>query len=96
MSHDNICRDCEYKRVDDALLCSECAEDGFLDLMRSNANKRWEVLTGSYYFDSVAEVDKQSNDVFEAWVEHNPEKAGQLLFKLFDQALENYQFEGEV
>ena len=96
MSNPDICRDCEYKIVDDALLCSECAEDGFLDLMRDNANKRWEVLTGSYYFSSAAEMDKQSEEVFEAWVEHNPEKAGQLLFKLFDQALENYQFEGEL
>jgi len=96
MSNPSICRDCEYKRVDDALLCSECAEDGFLALMRDNTNKRWEVLTGSYYFSSVPEMDKQSEDVFEAWVEHNPEKAGRLLFKLFDQALANYQFEGEL
>ena len=96
MSNTDICRDCEYKRVDDALLCSECAEDGFLALMRDNTNKRWEVLTGSYYFSTVPEMDKQSEEVFEAWVEHNPEKAGRLLFKLFDQALENYQFEGEL
>ena len=96
MSNPDICRDCEYKRVDDALLCSECAEDGFLALMRDNTNKRWEVLTGSYYFSSVPEMDKQSENVFEAWVEHNPEKAGRLLFKLFDQALANYQFEGEL
>jgi hypothetical protein len=41
-------------------------------------------------------MDKHSDEILEAWVEFNPEKAGKLLFKLFDQALENYQFEGEL
>jgi hypothetical protein len=64
--------------------------------MRSDAAKRWDVFIGEHYCANAAEMDAHSSAIFEAWVEFNPEKAGKLLFKLFDQALENYQFEGEL
>ena len=96
MSNPNICRECEYNRADDAVLCSDCAEHGFIELMRTNASKRWDVFIGEYSCKNAAEMDAHSSAVFEAWIEFNPEKAGKLLFKLFDQALENYQFEGEL
>jgi len=96
MSNPIICRECEHNRADDAVLCNDCAEHGFIELMRTNADKRWDVYTGAYYYSNAAEMDKHSDEILEAWVERNPEKAGKLLFKLFDQALENYQFEGEL
>lgn len=96
MSNPNICRECEYNRADDAVLCRDCAEYGFIDLMRSEALKRWDVYTGAYSYNNAAELDQHSDALFEAWVENNPEKAGKILFKLFDRALEDYQFEGEL
>jgi hypothetical protein len=96
MSNPSICRDCEYNSVDDAVLCHDCAEDGFIEIMRSNAAKRWDVFIGEHYCANAAEMDAHSSAIFEAWVEGNPEKAGKLLFKLFDKGLEEYQFDGEL
>jgi len=96
MSNTELCRECEHNSVDDTVLCHDCAEFGFIDLMRTKASKRWEVFIGDYYYSNLAEFDSHSDAVFEAWVEGNPEKAGKLLFKLFDKGLEEYQFDGEL
>jgi len=95
MSNPNICRECEYNSVDDAVLCHDCAEFGYIDLMRSHAMRRWETYAGDYYYQYIVDLDKHSSDLFEAWIEGNPEKAGKLLFKLFDYGLEEYRVEGD-
>lgn len=96
MSNPDICRGCEAIVVEDAEFCHDCAEHDFIDLMRSEAIKRWDVYTGAYRYSNVAELDSYSDSVFEAWVENNPEKAGKLLFKLFDRSLENYRLDGDL
>lgn len=96
MSNPDICRGCEAIVVEDAEFCSDCAEMDFVDLMRSDAGKRWDVYTGGYYYSNAAEIDRYSDAVFEAWCERNPEKAGKLLFKLFDRSLQNYQLDGDL
>jgi hypothetical protein len=95
MSNPEVCRECEYNIVDDAVLCSDCAEHGYLDLMRSHAMRRWETYAGDYYYQYIVDLDKHSSDLFEAWVEGNPEKAGKLLFNLFDHGLEEYRVDGD-
>ena len=96
MSNPNICRECEYNRADDAVLCSDCAEHGFLELMRTDADARWSTFIGEYSCKGAAEMDKYSSDIFEAWAERNAEKAGKLIFALFDAQLQDYRHEGEM
>jgi hypothetical protein len=96
MSNPSICRDCEYNSVDDAVLCHDCAEDGFIEIMRSNAAKRWDVFIGEHYCANAAEMDAHSSAIFEAWVERNPEKAGKIIFAFFEAQLQDYRHEGEM
>lgn len=96
MSNPDICRECEYNRADDAVLCSDCAEHGFLELMRTNADARWGTFIGEYSGKNIAEMDKYSSDIFEAWAENNAEKAGKLIFALFNAELEQYRMDGEL
>lgn len=96
MSNPDICRGCEAIVVEDAELCRDCAEHGFLELMRTNADARWGTFIGEYSGKNIAEMDKYSSDIFEAWTERNPEKAGKLIFALFDAELEQYRMDGEL
>lgn len=96
MSNQNVCRECEYNSVDDAVLCHDCAEFSFIELMRTNAAKRWDVFIGEYSCKNAAEMDAHSSAIFEAWVENNPEKAGKIVFDLFNKELDNYRMDGEI
>jgi hypothetical protein len=96
MSNNEVCRECEYNSVDDAVLCHDCAEFNFLELMRIDADARWSTFIGEYACKNAAEMDKYSSDIFEAWIEFNPEKAGKLMFALFDAELEKYRMDGEL
>lgn len=96
MSSPNICRDCEWNEAADAVLCSDCAEHGFLELMRTDAAKRWDTYIGEYFYANAAEMDAHSSAIFEAWAERNPEKAGKIMFALFDAELEQYRMDGEL
>jgi len=96
MSNPNICRECEWNEAEDAVLCHDCAEFNFLELMRINADARWGTFIGEYSGNNAKEMDKYSSDIFEAWAENNPEKAGKIIFDLFDKELENYRMDGEL
>jgi len=47
MSNNEVCRECEHFSVEDTVLCRDCAENGFVDLMNTNAQARMETYTGS-------------------------------------------------
>ena len=96
MSNNEVCRECEHFSVEDTVLCRDCAENGFVDLMNTNAQARMETYTGEYYYSTVAEVDKFTSDIFQCWFNNDPEKAGKLIFKLFNAKLESFQHEGEL
>jgi len=96
MSNPEVCRDCEWKSVDDTVLCHDCAEDGFIEIMRSNADKRWDVFIGEHYYASKAGMDAHSLAIFEAWVENDPEKAGKIICAFFDAELKTYRHDGEI
>ena len=95
MSGYEVCRDCEHFSVEDTVLCRDCAENGFIDLMHTNAQRRWETFTGEYMYTNAAELDKYSEQIFECWFNNKPEEAGKLIFKMFDVELDAYQQEGE-
>ena len=96
MSNYEVCRDCEHFGVEDTVLCRDCAENGFIDLMNTNATARLECYTGEYYYSNVAEIDKFTDDIFQCWFNNDAEKAGKLIFKLFNAKLEQFQQDGEL
>ena len=96
MSSPDVCKSCKEVVVNDAVLCYGCAEHDFLELMRTDADARWSTFIGEYSCKNSEEMDKYSSEIFEAWAEHNPEKAGKLIFDLFNKELENYRMDGEL
>lgn len=96
MSNYEVCRDCEHFSVEDTVLCRDCAESGFIDLMNTNATARLECYTGEYFYDNVAEIDKFTDDIFQCWFNKDAEKVGKLIFKLFNAELEKFQQDGEL
>ena len=96
MSGYEVCRDCEHYSVEDTVLCRDCAENGFIDLMRSSFARRMECLTGEYYYRDLEDINKFTLEIFECWFNKDPKKAGELIFKMFDASLYSYQEDGEV
>jgi hypothetical protein len=96
MSNYEVCRDCEHFSVEDTVLCRDCAENGFIDLMNADAQRRWETFIGELMYTNAAELDRYSDQVFQAWFNKDPKKAGEIVFAMFDAELDKFQQDGEL